>query len=56
MFLKLLRKLEDQHQPVSPSRTSRNYAPKIFAGLEEGKAYISRNYEEAMQLQFCWDR
>jgi RecA-family ATPase len=49
VFLTLLRKLTDQHRPVSPGKTSPNYASAVFAEMTEGKTYNKKDYAEAME-------
>jgi RecA-family ATPase len=49
VFLTLLRKLDNQHRPVSPSSSAHNYAPNVFAGMADGKAYNKKDYVEAME-------
>jgi hypothetical protein len=48
-FLTLLRKVTGQNPPpVTPGKTSPNYAPTVFARMEEGRPCNSKDYEEAM--------
>ena len=49
-FLDILGKLIKQNRPVSPSaHAPSNYAPKVFAGHPEGKAYSKRDYQAALE-------
>jgi RecA-family ATPase len=53
-FMTCLTKLEEQHRPVSPAKTSPNYAPKVFPELEDGKAYLMQDYRCAMERLLNW--
>jgi hypothetical protein len=49
VFLALLRKMNDQHRPVSPSPNANNYAPAVFAEMADSKAYNKKDYTGVME-------
>jgi RecA-family ATPase len=56
-FLAVLGKLTRQNRPVSPSvHASSNYAPKVIAGHPDGKAYVQRDYQAALDRLLAADR
>jgi len=52
VFLRCLDKRDAEGRYASSSSKSENYAPKIFAGMPEGRGYTKAKFQQAMEELF----